>query len=87
MTKREVPQSVSNRQTVKLVTCHDGELKHFTEPSVACAAQHAIEVCDSEEGCAQSIEVDGKVAWKFDPKQPRKSLEQLDELAQGECVR
>ena len=72
---------------VKLVTCQDGEMKHFLEPSVACAAQHAIDVCHNEEGCAQLIEVDGQAAWKFDPDHPRQSLALLDELAQGECVR
>jgi hypothetical protein len=87
MIKREIPSPArSTRQTVKLVTCHDGELKHFIEPSLACAAQHAISICDHEEGCAQSIEADGEIVWKFDPARPRKSLEQLDELAQGECV-
>jgi hypothetical protein len=76
----------SPRETVKLVTAHDGELKHYVEPSVACAAQHAINICDHEEGCAQSIEANGQVIWKFDPAHPRKSLEKLDELAVGECV-
>jgi len=88
MTKRDIPSpAVSTRKTVKLVTSHDGEHKHFLEPSIACAAQHAINICDHEEGCAQSIEQDGKIIWQFDPKQPRKSLAKLDELAQGECVR
>jgi hypothetical protein len=88
MTKRDIPTPASStRQTIKLVTAHDGELKHYVEPSVACAAQHAINICDHEEGCAQSIEVDGRILWQFDPAQPRKSLEKLDELAQGECVR
>lgn len=88
MTKRNiVPQTSSTRQTVKLITRHDGELKHFLEPSVACAAQHAIDICDNEEGCAQFIESNGEIVWKFDPAHPRKSLEQLDELAQGQCVR
>lgn len=87
MTKRDtVPTSGSTRQTVKLITCQDGELKHYVEPSVVCAAQHAINVCDNEEGCAQAIEVGGRVVWKFEPEQPRKSLAKLDELAQGECV-
>jgi hypothetical protein len=88
MTKRDVPPEVkSNRTLVKLVTCHEGEHKHFVEPSLACAAQHAIHLCDNEEGCAQVIEVNGEVAWKFDPARPRESLARLDELAQGECVR
>ena len=88
MTKRETsPNGGSARQTVKLITSHDGESKHFVEPSVACAAQHAINICDHEEGCAQSIEEGGRVVWKFDPANARKSLAKLDELAQGECVR
>jgi hypothetical protein len=88
MTKRDIPSSAtSNRTTVKLITSHDGELTHYLEPSVACAAQHAINICDHEEGCAQSIEVDGKIVWRFDSNQARKSLAKLDELAQGECVR
>jgi hypothetical protein len=88
MTKRDiVPPPSSTRQLVKLVTRHDGELKHFVEPSIACAAQHAIDICDNEEGCAQFIEAGGETIWKFDPGHPRKSLEQLDEFAQGECVR
>jgi hypothetical protein len=88
MTKRDLPpQLTSARQTVKLIVCHDGERKHFLEPSVACAAQHAIHICDQEEGCAQSIEADGELVWKFDSTHPRRCLEQLDEFAQGECVR
>jgi hypothetical protein len=86
MTKRDIPNT-STRQTVKLITSHDGELRHYLEPSVACAAQHAINICDHEEGCAQSIEANGEILWKFDPVHPRNSLAQLDELAQGECVR
>ena len=88
MKKRSVlPQISSSRNRVKLVTCHDGEELHFAEPSIACAARHAINVCDNEEGCAQFIEADGRIVWRFDPDHPRKSLEQLDELAQAECVR
>ena len=88
MTKRDIPSpAVSARQTVKLITSHDGEHKHFVEPSITCAAQHALNICDHEEGCAQSIEQDGKIIWQLDPKQPRKSLAKLDELAQGECIR
>jgi hypothetical protein len=88
MTKRDIPiPAVSTRTTVKLITCQDGEHKHYVEPSIACAAQHAINICDHEEGCAQSIEADGQTIWKFDSAHPRKSLELLDELAQGECVR
>lgn len=60
---------------------------HYVEPSVACAAQHAISVCDNEEGCAQAIEEGERVVWKFDPDHPRASLAKLDELAQRECVR
>jgi hypothetical protein len=87
MTKRSiVSPPFSTRPTAKLVTCHDGELKHFLEPSVACAAQHAIQICDDEEGCAQLIEANGEVVWKFDPTHSRRSLEQLDDLALGECV-
>ena len=88
MTKRDIPTpAVSARTTIKLVTCQDGEYKHCLEPSIACAAQHAINICDHEEGCAQSIEADGKIIWQFNPASPRKSLEKLDELAHGECVR
>lgn len=88
MTKRNVPPpAVSFRQPATLITCRDGEELHYTEPSVACAAQHAINVCDNEEGCAQLIEADGEIIWKFDPSRPRQSLEQLDQLAQGPCVR
>ena len=87
MTKRETsPNGGSGRQTVKLITCQDGELIHYVEPSVVCAAQHAINVCDNEEGCAQAIEDGGRVVWKFDSAHPRQSLAKLDELAQGECV-
>ena len=88
MIKRATLSQGNNRtrRKVKLITCHDGEHKHFTEPSLVCAAQHAIHVCDNEEGCARSIEVDGEIVWKFDPAHPRKSLAKLDELAQGECV-
>ena len=85
MTKRNSPPT-SSRKTVKLITCKDGELLHFLEPSVACAAQHAINVCDNEEGCAQSIEASGELVWQFDPAQPGASLAKLDELASGECV-
>lgn len=88
MTKRDIPTpATSTRNTVKLVTCQEGEHKHYLEPSVACAAQHAINICDHEEGCAQSIEADGQAIWRFDPAHSRASLEKLDELAQGECVR
>jgi hypothetical protein len=98
MTKRNTPPAPAPRlapnfsqptaaSTVKLVTCHDGEHKHFAEPSVACAARHAIDICDNEEGCAQLIQANGETVWKFDPARPRASLEQLDELAQGPCVR
>jgi hypothetical protein len=87
MTKRETPANGgSGRSAAKLITCQDGELIHYVEPSVVCAAQHAINVCDNEEGCAQAIEQDGRVVWKFDPAHPRQSLAKLDELAQGECV-
>jgi hypothetical protein len=89
MTKREIPvPAVSNRRnSVKLITNQEGEHRHYMEPSLACAAQHALNICDNEAGCAQSIEQDGKIIWQFDPARPRKSLERLDELAQGECVR
>src|SRR3954464_15649442 len=88
MTKRDISSpAISNRTTVKLITSHNGEQKHYIEPGIACAAQHAINICDHEEGCAQSIEAGGRTIWKFDSAHPRKSLEQLDELAQGECVR
>jgi hypothetical protein len=87
MIKRELPSSASStRQTVKLIAFHEGELKHFIEPSLACAAQHAISICDHEQGCVRSIETNSEIIWKFDPAHPRKSLEQLDQLAQGECV-
>ena len=87
MLKCEISCSDSSAsQKVKLITRHNGEEKHFAELSVACAAQHAIDICDNEEGCAQLIEVGAEVIWKFDPAFPRQSLEQLDELAQGECV-
>jgi len=87
MLKRDVSlQGNFTRRMVKLVTCHDGDLKHFLEPSVACAAQHAIQICDDEEGCAQLIEANGEVVWKFDARHPRRTLELLDELALGECV-
>jgi hypothetical protein len=86
MTKRETsPNGGSGRQPV-LITCQDGELIHYVEPSIVCAAQHAISVCDNEEGCAQAIEEGGRVVWKFDSAHPRQSLAKLDELAQGECV-
>lgn len=88
MTKRDLSIPInSTLRTVKLVTAHDGEFKHYIEPSVACAARHAINICDHEEGCAQFIEANGRVIWRFDPAQARKSLEKLDELAVGECVR
>jgi hypothetical protein len=88
MIKRNItPQASPLQKNVRLVTQHEGEEMHFAEPSVACAARHAINVCDNEEGCAQSIEVDGRIVWHFDPEHPRRSLEALDELAQGECVR
>ena len=90
MTKRDIPApAVSNRHnnSVKLVTCQDSEHRHYVEPSITCAAQHAINICDNEAGCAQSIEQNGKIIWQFDPAHPRKSLAELDELAQGECVR
>ncbi|HUS35829.1 MAG TPA: hypothetical protein VM680_10810 [Verrucomicrobiae bacterium] len=87
MTKREIsPNGGSTRKPAKLITCHNGELIHYIEPSVVCAAQHAINVCDHEEGCAQMIEEGGRVVWRFDPERPRQSLAKLDELAQGECV-
>jgi hypothetical protein len=88
MTKRDLPpQARSFQKNVRLVTRHHGEELHFAEPSVACAARHAINICDNEEGCAQFIEVDGRVVWRFDPQSPRRSFEALDELAQRECVR
>jgi hypothetical protein len=75
------------REKVKLLTTQDGTRMDYLEPSVVCAAQHALDILDREEGCVHAIETEGEALWRMDPENARRSLEKLEELGQGVCVR
>jgi hypothetical protein len=88
MTKRTSPSpAAAARQTVKLLSVQNGERVDYLEPSVVCAAQHALAILDLEEGSTHAIEVNGQPLWSYDRKDPRASLAKLEELAVGDCVR
>ena len=72
------------KDRVKLISVCEGLRTDYVEPSVVCAAQHALSIMDQEEGCVHAIEVNGKLLWEFKGK---KSLKKLEELAVGECVK
>jgi hypothetical protein len=72
------------KESVKLISVCEGLRTDYLEPSRVCAAQHALSILDHEEGCVQAIEVNGKLLWEFKGK---KSLQELEELAAGECVK
>ena len=74
-------------EKVKLMTTQDGTRIDYVEPSVVCAAQHALDILDREEGAVHAIETEGKAIWRLDPEKGRASLAKLEELAQGVCVR
>jgi len=88
MTKRDLPPPASDtRQRAKLISTCDGELFVYTEPSLVCAAQHALSMLDCEEGCVHRIEVDGKIVWRFNPARPRESVGELEDLATSDDCR
>ena len=74
-------------EKVKLVTTEEGLRIDYIEPSVVCAAQHALDILDGETGCVHAIETEGKAIWRMNPEKARESLAQLEELGQGVCVR
>ena len=69
------------------MTTQDGTQFDYIEPSVVCAAQHALDILDREEGCVHAIELEGKAVWRLNPEKPRESFQKLEELGQGVCVR
>ena len=72
---------------VKLLTTQEGTRIDYVEPSVVCAAQHALDILDREEGCVHAIEGEAKTIWRMDPAKPRESLTKLEVHAQGVCAR
>jgi hypothetical protein len=74
-------------EKVKLLTTQDGTHIDYIEPSVVCAAQHALDILEREEGCVHAIEGESKTIWRLESEKPRVSMEKLEELAQGVCVR
>jgi hypothetical protein len=74
-------------EKVKLLTTQEGTHIDYIEPSLVCAAQHALDILEREEGAVHAIEAEGKTLWRLDPEKARASLEKLEELAQGVCVR
>jgi hypothetical protein len=74
-------------EKVKLLTTQDSTRIDYVEPSLVCAAQHALDILDHEEGCVHAIETDGRTIWEMDPDDSRASVEKLEELGQGVCVR
>jgi hypothetical protein len=88
MTKRNLPPNAAadQRAPAKLTATIEGDLYDYIEPSVVCAAQHALEIFD-EHGRLHSIECDGQVIWQHDPANSRESLRKLEKLATGTCKR
>ena len=74
-------------EPVKLLTTQDGTHMNYVEPSVVCAAQHALDILDREEGCVHAIESEGSMIWQMNPGKARESMAKLEELAEGVCVR
>jgi hypothetical protein len=74
-------------EKVVLVTNCDGTRFDYVEPSVVCAAQHALSILENEEGCLVRIEVNGEKIWEWDSEQSKKSCATLEELAEGDCVK
>jgi hypothetical protein len=72
------------KEAVKLLTTQDGTRVDYVEPSVVCAAQHALSILENEEGSVHAIEVNGELIWS---NEGRKSAEPLEELAIGVCVK
>lgn len=70
-----------------LLTTVEGMQIDYIEPSVVCAAQHALDVLDHEEGFVHAIESQGKTIWRMNPEKARESLAMLEKLGQGVCVR
>lgn len=86
MTKRDVPPAAAGiRQPAKLISTCDSQQFDYIEPSLTCAAQHALSILDLEEGCVHRIEVQGEVIWEFDSKRPKQSIAKLETLATGVC--
>ncbi len=88
MTKRNLPPNAVAGQRVpaKLTATIAGDRYDYLEPSVVCAAQHALEIFD-EHGRLHSIESDGQTIWQHDPANARASFRQLEKLAIGACKR
>jgi hypothetical protein len=72
------------KEAVKLLTTQEGTRIDYVEPSVVCAAQHALSILENEEGSLHAIEVNGKLIWS---NEGRKSVGPLEELAVGVCVK
>lgn len=78
---------IAEKENAKLITNCDGTRFDYLEPSVVCAAQHALAILDNEEGCLARIEAGGKKIWEWDQKRGKESCAALEELAPGVCAK
>lgn len=88
MTKRNFPPAATARARVpaKLTATIQGDRFDYIEPSIVCAAHHALEIFEHS-GSIHSIESGGKVIWRHDPADARRSFRKLEKLAVGKCER